>query len=125
MIHVSEIVSVHDLSSLIQRIMVHIISISVMVYMYMYIHMQVMRPMVRIAREVIAANGYSDVISVVPKRSTDMTERDMEGGRANILVTEVFDTELIGEGALVTYSHALQHLMEVRESEREKAINLL
>ena len=72
-----------------------------------------MRPMVRIAREVIAANGYSDVITVVPKRSTDMTERDMEGGRANILVTEVFDTELIGEGALLTYSHALRNLMEV------------
>ena len=69
--------------------------------------------MVRIAHEVIAANGYGDVITVVPKRSTEMTERDMEGGRANILVTEVFDTELIGEGALVTYSHALKNLMEV------------
>ena len=78
-----------------------------------YLYIQVMRPMVRIAREVIAANGYSDVITVVPKRSTDMTEGDMEGGRANILVTEVFDTELIGEGALLTYSHALQNLMEV------------
>ena len=80
---------------------------------FMYIHMQVMRPMVQIAREVIAANGYSDTIIVVPKRSTDMTEADMEGGRANILVTEVFDTELIGEGALLTYSHALKHLMQV------------
>ena len=69
--------------------------------------------MVRIAREVIAANGYSDVITVIPKRSTDMTEEDMKGGRANILVTEVFDTELIGEGALFTYSHALLNLMEV------------
>ena len=70
--------------------------------------------MVKIAREVIAANGYSEVIRVVPKRSTDMTEEDMEGSRANILVTEVFDTELIGEGALLTYSHALHNLMEVR-----------
>ena len=69
--------------------------------------------MVGIAREVIAANGYSDVITVVPKRSTDMTEADMLGDKANILVTEVFDTELIGEGALLTYSHALQNLMEV------------
>ena len=75
--------------------------------------LQVLRPMVHIAREVIAANGYSDVITVVPKRSTDMSEKDMEGERANILVTEVFDTELIGEGALVTYSHALKNLMEV------------
>ena len=74
--------------------------------------------MVRIAREVIAANGYSDIITVVPKRSTEMTEGDMERGRANILVTEVFDTELIGEGALVTYAHAHRHLLEVSREGR-------
>ena len=34
--------------------------------------------------------------------------------RANILVTEVFDTELIGEGALSTFKHAHAHLLEVR-----------
>ena len=68
--------------------------------------------MVRIARQVIAKNGFSDVISIVPKRSTEMTESDMPV-KANILVTEVFDTELIGEGALVTFKHAHQHLLEV------------
>ncbi|XP_024947439.1 protein arginine N-methyltransferase 7 isoform X2 [Cephus cinctus] len=36
----------------------------------------------------------------------DMTKR------ANILVTEVFDTELIGEGALSTFHHAQQVLLE-------------
>ena len=33
--------------------------------------------------------------------------------RANILVAEVFDTELIGEGALGTFHHALAHLLTV------------
>jgi len=33
--------------------------------------------------------------------------------RANVLVTEVFDTELIGEGALGTFQHAHQHLLQV------------
>ena len=33
--------------------------------------------------------------------------------RANILVTEVFDTELIGEGALGTFQHAHAHLLQV------------
>ena len=33
--------------------------------------------------------------------------------RANILVTEVFDTELIGEGAIGTYTHAHKELLEV------------
>lgn len=68
--------------------------------------------MVRIARQVIAQNGYSDVIHICPKRSTEMTNEDMPS-RANILVTEVFDTELIGEGALLTFAHAHSHLMEV------------
>ena len=36
--------------------------------------------------------------------------QDMER-RANILVTEVFDTELIGEGAISTYNHAATHLL--------------
>jgi len=33
--------------------------------------------------------------------------------RANILVTELFDTELIGEGALPSYEHAHQNLVQV------------
>lgn len=33
--------------------------------------------------------------------------------RANILVTELFDTELIGEGALPSYKHAHMHLVQV------------
>ena len=33
--------------------------------------------------------------------------------RANILVTELFDTELIGEGALPSYEHAHKHLVQV------------
>ena len=33
--------------------------------------------------------------------------------RANILVTEVFDTELIGEGAMGTFQHAHDNLLQV------------
>lgn len=33
--------------------------------------------------------------------------------RANILVTEVFDTELIGEGAINTFTHAHRELLQV------------
>lgn len=33
--------------------------------------------------------------------------------RANILITEVFDTELIGEGAIGTFTHAHKELLEV------------
>ena len=74
--------------------------------------------MVRIARQVISKNGFGDIIKIVPKRSTEMTEADMSS-RANILVTEVFDTELIGEGALVTFAHAHKNLLEVSERGKE------
>ena len=41
-----------------------------------------------------------------------LTDGDMEK-RANVLVTEVFDTELIGEGALGTFQHAHRCLLQV------------
>lgn len=33
--------------------------------------------------------------------------------KANLLITELFDTELIGEGALPSYEHAHQNLVQV------------
>jgi len=70
-------------------------------------------PMADCAAQVIAENGFADKIKLVRKRSTELTVgpgKDLEQ-RANILVTEVFDTELIGEGAIGTYNHANQHLL--------------
>jgi protein arginine N-methyltransferase 7 len=74
--------------------------------------------MAKCARKVIQENGLEEVIQVVPKRSTNLTVGtggDMKH-RANILVTEIFDTELIGEGAIATFSHAHKELLEVSTS---------
>lgn len=71
-------------------------------------------PIARCAKEVIKDNGHEGTIRLIPKRSTDVAVgpgRDMEE-RANILVTEVFDTELIGECAIETFTDALQRLLE-------------
>merc|ERR1719187_2852560 len=70
-------------------------------------------PMADCAERVIAENGFGSKIKLVRKRSTDLTVgpgKDLEQ-RANILVTEVFDTELIGEGAISTYNHANKYLL--------------
>ncbi len=40
------------------------------------------------------------------------TDGDMQM-KANVLITELFDTELIGEGALPSYEHAHQNLVQV------------
>lgn len=58
------------------------------------------KPMAECCAKVLQANGVADKIKLIPKRSTELTvgeDGDMTE-RANILVTEVFDTELIGEG---------------------------
>lgn len=69
------------------------------------------RPMADCAERIIESNGMADLIQIIKKRSTDLREEDLPQ-RANILVTEVFDTELIGEGAIATFNHAHLHLLE-------------
>ncbi|GBP58490.1 Protein arginine N-methyltransferase 7 [Eumeta japonica] len=72
------------------------------------------KPMAECAAKILERNDVADKITLIPKRSTDITvgeNGDMKE-KANILVTEVFDTELIGEGALSTFSHAHQCLLE-------------
>ncbi|PBC31995.1 Protein arginine N-methyltransferase [Apis cerana cerana] len=71
-------------------------------------------PMAKCAIKIIQENGFEDKIKLIHKRSTKMTigkNGDMVK-KANILVTEVFDTELIGEGALSTFRHAHENLLE-------------
>ena len=54
-------------------------------------------------------------IKIIHKRSTELDVgpgKDLEE-RANVLVAELFDTELIGEGAIATYRHAMDHLLTV------------
>lgn len=71
-------------------------------------------PVANIAREIIAKNGFANKIKMVCKHSRMVRVGeglDMER-KANILVAEVFDTELIGEGAITTYNEAHKYLME-------------
>lgn len=69
------------------------------------------RPMADCAAQIMENNGMADSIQIIKKRSTELREGDLPQ-RANILITEVFDTELIGEGAIETFNHAHKHLLE-------------
>ncbi|XP_046397806.1 protein arginine N-methyltransferase 7 isoform X2 [Ischnura elegans] len=71
-------------------------------------------PMAKCAQRIISGCNLADKIQIIPKRSTEIIvgkDGDMKH-RANILVTEVFDTELIGEGAISTFNHAHKELLE-------------
>ncbi|XP_071050449.1 protein arginine N-methyltransferase 7-like [Onthophagus taurus] len=69
-------------------------------------------PMGECAKKVINKNGFSGKIMVIPKRSTDIKIGVDMDFKANILVTELFDTELIGEGAFGTFKNAHNNLLE-------------
>ncbi|XP_069073343.1 protein arginine N-methyltransferase 7 [Pleurodeles waltl] len=75
---------------------------------------EVFKPMADVAETIVKKNGFSDKIKIINKHSTEVTvgpDGDMQC-RANILITELFDTELIGEGALPSYEHAHLHLVQ-------------
>lgn len=64
-----------------------------------------------IARQVIAAHGMANEITVIPKQSTALVMgRDIDAP-ADLVVSEVADCGLVGEGLLPTMRHARQHLL--------------
>ncbi|KAF7707638.1 protein arginine N-methyltransferase 7 isoform X1 [Silurus meridionalis] len=76
---------------------------------------EVFKPMAEAAACIVKKNGFSDKIKIINKHSTEVTvgpDGDMQE-KANVLVTELFDTELIGEGALPSYEHAHLNLVQV------------
>lgn len=64
-----------------------------------------------VARNVVDAHGLSDVITVISRLSTELdAERDL-GGPVDVLVSEIVDCGLIGEGLLPSVRHAREHLL--------------
>lgn len=75
---------------------------------------EVFQPMAEAARRIVEKNGFSEKIKIINKHSTEVTvgtDGEMQT-KANVLITELFDTELIGEGALPSYEHAHRHLVQ-------------
>ena len=63
------------------------------------------------AAAIIARNGFSDRVRVIPKRSTDLVPgRDM-AAPAEVLITETFSSNILDEGILPALEHARRHLL--------------
>ncbi|MEW2912265.1 50S ribosomal protein L11 methyltransferase [Leisingera sp. JC11] len=62
------------------------------------------------ATQVIADNGLSDRITVIPKWSHDIVVGEDIPVRADVVISEIVDTVLLGEGALATLTHAMAAL---------------
>lgn len=64
-----------------------------------------------IARQVVEAHGLADVVTIVPKRSTELRiGRDLPAP-VDLIVSETVDCGLIGEGLLATMRHARAELL--------------
>uniref|UniRef100_A0A914Y551 Arginine methyltransferase n=1 Tax=Panagrolaimus superbus TaxID=310955 RepID=A0A914Y551_9BILA len=75
---------------------------------------EVFDPMAITAEKVIRKNGHDDKVKVIHLRSTEIEENLVEQ-KADIIVAEVFDTELIGEGALRSFKEGLVTLGKENE----------
>lgn len=67
-------------------------------------------PMANCAERILQANG-SGQVRLIRKRSTDIEIGVDMPRKANLLVAELLDTELIGEGAIGIYNHAHKELL--------------
>lgn len=62
------------------------------------------------AREIVAANGFADRVRILASHSSALdAEADLDGG-ADLIVSEIFSNDLIGEGALPALGHAMRAL---------------
>lgn len=62
------------------------------------------------ARRVIAANGLADRITVHACHSSKLTRADIGANGAELVVSEIFSADLVGEGVLSALDHARTHL---------------
>ncbi|KAG6552486.1 hypothetical protein Mapa_005906 [Marchantia paleacea] len=68
-------------------------------------------PMVRLARKLLRANNIGASVRLVHKRSDEMEIGVDLSSTADVLVSEILDSELIGEGLIPTLRHAHAHLL--------------
>ncbi len=62
------------------------------------------------AKRVIAENGLSDRITVLPKMSHNLVVGEDMAEPADVVLSEIVDTVLLGEGAIATLFHAMHQL---------------
>lgn len=63
-----------------------------------------------VAASIVSENGYGDQVKIVAKRSLDLSLGEDMPDKATILVSEIVDVGLLGEGVLPTMRHAVNCL---------------
>jgi len=68
--------------------------------------------MARLAQDIIDRNGMSDKITIIAKHSSELRIGVDMPTKADMLITEIFDNALVGEGMLPSLRHAREHLVK-------------
>jgi len=74
---------------------------------------EVVPAVAHIARQIVAANGYDDTVTVHNCRSDELA-LDAMGSRADIVVSELIDDHVIGDGVLQSHQDARRRLLVPR-----------
>ncbi|XP_022086434.1 protein arginine N-methyltransferase 9-like [Acanthaster planci] len=69
------------------------------------------REMLKLSQDILTANEMQGRVHLLHKLSTDMAVSDDIPNRVSLVVTEIFDAGLFGEGAVTTLQHAWKHLL--------------
>ena len=64
-----------------------------------------------LAKEIIIRNGFQDQITIIEKHSTKLIIGEDIPQKVDVLVTEIFDSAIVGEGVLPTMRHAWKNLL--------------
>ena len=71
------------------------------------------RTIAEAAKEIIDINGYREKISVLNKKSTDLIVGIDLPRRADLIVSEIFSSEFVGEGVRTTILDANKRLLNL------------
>ncbi|CAH2078865.1 unnamed protein product [Thlaspi arvense] len=68
-------------------------------------------PMVKLMRKVLHKNGMTKNVNLINKRSDELKVGSELASRADVLVSEILDSELLGEGLIPSLQHAHDMLL--------------
>ncbi|WVY95421.1 hypothetical protein V8G54_034509 [Vigna mungo] len=68
-------------------------------------------PMVKLMKKVLRLNGMEGRVKIINKRSEELQVGFDMPSRAHVLVSEILDSELLGEGLIPTLQHAYDNLL--------------
>jgi tetratricopeptide (TPR) repeat protein len=72
---------------------------------------EAVKPLAQVAARIVARNGYADRITVIAKRSTELAVGQDLPQPADLLISEILDAGLLGEGVMRTFRHAVAALI--------------